>query len=962
MRGRRVAAWALAGVMLTAASAAADGRYDPALRFRTITTPHFVLHYHQGEEPLVLRLARIVEEEHVALVRRLGHAPRAKTHVVLVDQNDESNGWTTPVPYNLIELAAAPPGGESTLGNTDDWLRLVFRHEYTHVLHLDPARGWASVARHVFGRAFFAFPNLTLPQWQIEGRATFEESREGQGRVPAGDFRAILGEAARAGPLEPLDRVNGGLVAWPAGTGGYVYGAYFHDYLARRFGEQKLEELSAVTSGRIPYLTAGAFRSVYGEPLGSLWRAFEADAQKRSSSSSDMPVTRITFHGYATEGPAFASDGSIVYSKRDAHGFPSLERLPAGGGAAVRLSDRYGGQHVAIHGTRVYFDQLDYVRSTGIVSDLYVLDTESGRVRRLTKGARLSDPAVSPDGSWIAAIETRNGRRAIAIAPLAAVEDDGSPISWRYPLGTDGEMAAPRFSPDGRAVAVERRPLHGRSEIVVSNIDGTSVRVIATSDRGRNVTPAWMPDGASIVFASDRAGGPFQLYRVPLDGASGTEVPAAVRMTDLAGGARAPAISDDGQRIAFVGSTRDGYDVFTMAAEDCLSLEADAARAVPATPEDRATPPALPSSEYQPWSTLWPRAWLPIVETGDNELRIGAAAGGSDALAYHAWSAAASWSAARDPALAPVSPGARPDIAVSYAYQRWRPTLYVDAKDETTPVLLPATASSGATALAIREQSVDAGVLLPFRRVRRTIWLLGAYHAEHDVLSSKGDREAFDRGAVRVGAAFSNVRRYGYSISPEWGASAGISAEVSRPGLGSDGRAAFVRGDLRSYLPIGVRHAVLALRATAARTGGDAANRRVLRLGGSDGDTSVVSFSEDASALLRGFPSNAFLGTRVALANAEYRVPLAWIERGHGTWPLFLRSLQATAFVDAGNAWGGDMPSNGVKWAWGAEAGGSLVAGFVLPLDLFAGVAWGHDPSETYRDAPRAYVRVGYGF
>jgi hypothetical protein len=668
----------------------------------------------------------------------------------------------------------------------------------------------------------------------------------------------------------------------------------------------------------------------------------------------------VTFHGYATEGPAFMPGGALVYSRRDADGFPSLQRVPPGGGAAVRLADRYGGRHVALHETRVYFDQLDYVRSTGLVSDLYVLDLSSGRVRRLTRGARLSDPDVSPDGRWMAAIETRNGHRALAIARRAAIEADGPRTAWRYPLGTDGEMAAPRFSPDSRTIAVERRLLHGRSEIVVLRIDGARVRVIATSARGRNITPAWMPDGTSIVFASDRAGGTFQLYRAPVNDAGEPRPP--VQITNLAGGARAPAISNDGEDIAFVGSTRDGYDVFTMVAGDGLPFQADAAGPVAMASEDRAPGPAPPSSTYRPWSSLWPRAWLPVVETADDELRIGAAAAGTDALGYHAWSGAATWSVARDAALAPVAPGARPDVAVSYAYQRWRPTFYADAKDETTPVLLPSTATSAAVALAVREQSVDAGVLLPFRRVRRTTWLLGAYHVEHDVVSSERERAAIDRAALRVGAAFSNVRRYGYSISPEWGASAGLSAEVSRPGFGSDARADFVRGDARTYLPIGMRHAVLALRATAARTGGDEADRRVLRLGGSDADESVVSFSEDASALLRGFPSNAFLGTRVALANAEYRVPLAWIERGYGTWPLFLRSVQATAFVDAGNAWGGPAPADGVKWAWGAELGGSIVAGFVLPVDLFAGVAWGHDPSGTYRDTRRAYVRFGYGF
>jgi hypothetical protein len=466
-----------------------------------------------------------------------------------------------------------------------------------------------------------------------------------------------------------------------------------------------------------------------------------------------------------------------------------------------------------------------------------------------------------------------------------------------------------------------------------------------------------MPDGTSIVFASDRAGGTFQLYRTPVDTANAR----LEAITDLAGGARAPAISADGRVVAFIGSTDDGYDVFTMRLGDGIVVHENDTQHAPGG-QDREPALALSSSPYHPWRTLWPRAWLPVIETGDNELRIGAAAAGTDALGYHSWSGNATWSVARDAALAPVAPGARPDVTVAYAYQRWRPTFYVQAKDETTPVLLPASASSGAVALAIREQNLDTGVVLPFRRVRRTSWLLAAYHVEHNVLSSERDRQAIDRGALRFGAAFSSIRRYGYSISPEWGVSAGASAEIARPGIGSDGSADLVRGDVRTYLPIGMRHAVLALRASGARTSGDDVSRRLLRLGGSDGDVSVVSFSEDATALLRGFPANAFLGTRVALANAEYRVPLAWIERGYGTWPLFLQSLQATAFADVGNAWDERAPAGAVKTSWGAELGGSFVAGFVLPVDLFAGIAWGHDPSGTYRDVRRTYVRLGYGF
>ena len=119
----------------------AANRYDPRFRFRTISTPRFNIYFHQGEEALARRLARIAEEVAGKLRAELG-APGGRVHVILVDQTDLSNGWATPTPYNLIEITAAAPSGDSSIGNTDDWLRLVFSHEYTHIVHLDKARGW----------------------------------------------------------------------------------------------------------------------------------------------------------------------------------------------------------------------------------------------------------------------------------------------------------------------------------------------------------------------------------------------------------------------------------------------------------------------------------------------------------------------------------------------------------------------------------------------------------------------------------------------------------------------------------------------------------------------------------------------------------------------------------------------------------------------------------------------------
>src|SRR5262249_15398056 len=160
---------------------------------------------------------------------------------------------------DTIMVTAAAPAGSEFIGRSDDWLRLVFVHEFTHIVHLDRSAGWAGAARGLVGRMPLAFPNLLLPTWPIEGLATFEENAiTGQGRLHAADFGAIELEAARSGRLEPLDRVNGGLTDWPGALAPYAYGLGFHEYLVDRFGDAKIRQLADASARSLPFFGSRA--------------------------------------------------------------------------------------------------------------------------------------------------------------------------------------------------------------------------------------------------------------------------------------------------------------------------------------------------------------------------------------------------------------------------------------------------------------------------------------------------------------------------------------------------------------------------------------------------------------------------------------------------------------------------------------------------------------------------------
>ena len=952
--------------LLVSASAlgpVAQGRgatlFDPRLRFRVLPTDHFLIYFHQGEDRMALRLASIAEDTWRAHDERPGTEPPPLTHVVLADQTDLANGYATPLPFDTIVIYAAWPGGSEF--NFDDWLRLAFTHEFAHILHVDRADGWARAMRTVFGRAAWTFPNLFLPTWQIEGLATYEESlATGKGRLHDGDFRAIVGEAARSGAMEPLDRVNGGLTDWPGGIAAYAYGAEFHQYLADRFGADALARVAGATARRVPYTASRAFEKVFGEPLGTLWQDFQRSMTNRAPSpQTPDPVTQVTHHGFSVAGPRFdrvtcpSCAPAVLYSARNPDGFPGLYQIAAAGSTPTLLAERYLGSAIAAGRDVVYFDQLERRRNAGLYSDLYEWRRGTGRVRRVTRDARLLSPDLSPDGRTLVCVRAQPGQRDLVLLATAGLTDRDATTIASSP---ETQFSSPRWSPDGRSIAAERHRPGSLPEIVLVDVETRAVRVIASDARTRFVTPAWRPDGGALVVAAAVADAAFNLFEFAVDGSS------VRQLTHTTSGATEPDISPDGRTIVFVGYTTGGHDVFAMPYPEATAGTRTSSRVAQPGPEAPVEPQRRSGSRaYSPWRTLAPTSWSPVVETAADQVRVGAAAAGADVLGYHAYAASATWLAS-GPADSPTHRSAAPDWRISYAYDRWRPTFYATVASDTAFFAAPATSVGTPTAATRRERQLEAGVFLPVQHVRSLYAGQASFFRAVDDDTLPGGLRSQERTAVRLAGEVVTSHNYGYSISREDGIAAGVTVELVRRSFGASADATTVTGDLRAFLPALAPHHVIAVRVAGGASNGDRSSGRTFLLGGGSSETSVISFGSGAISLLRGFPANAFAGSRAALLNAEYRWPIARPQRGLGTWPLFLHSVHGTVFVDAGHAWTRTFRVDALKTAVGAELSAAVVGGYVIPLTVAAGAAWGRDGTGTASGGATVYVRLGRAF
>jgi surface antigen Omp85-like protein/WD40 repeat protein len=975
--GHRLASALLVSAVLhgVCVPAQAGSLFDPSLRFRALRTPHFIIYFHQGEDRLAGRLGVIAEDAWQALQQPLGVRPPPLTQVVLADQTEQSNGSATPVPYDTIVINAVWPAGSEFIGNLDDWLRLVFTHEFTHITHLDRSEGWARALRTVFGRQPFVFPNLYLPVWQIEGLATYEESAiTGEGRLHDGSFRAIVDEAVRRHAPARLDRVSGGLVDWPAGLGAYAYGLGFHEYLANRFGAATIATLADATARRVPYTGSRVFKRIYGESLGDLWRDYETSLSSRATDPpADVGLTRLTHHRFTVLGPRFdrfactACPPEVVYSVQTPHSLPTLNRLRLDGSESRPMTMRILGTTSAIGRDAIYFDQVELQRNAGYYGDLYKMSRATGRVEQLTSQARLLEPDLSPDGQTMVAVQSHPGQRDLVLVRLKADSTGSgslvSALSQTVAVETliaepETQFNAPRWSPDGRTIAVERHRLGAMPEIVLVDVTSKEVRVAAADPGGRVVTPTWRPDGRAIVVAMAHEDAPFNLYEIAVDQSG-----AMRQLTHTTGGATWPDVSPDGKMMVFAGYTTEGIELFSLPYPDPGVESEPPLRPAATTAGRRVITQGGPytTTAYSPLPTLKPTSWSPVIDNPNDQIRVGASVFGSDVLGYHFYWATATWLASQ-PAGSVAPAPAVPDWQLAYLYNRWRFAPFASASTETSFF----TGLDGTTGrplpITLRERQIETGVQFPVLHIRQSFLGLVSLLRAIDDYTLAGQNVTRNRTSARLAGAWTSAHRYGYSISAEDGVSIGVTAELTRHELGAAADATRVTADARAYIPALGPHQVLAVRAVGAAVTGDLSVARTFLMGGAARDTGLIDFGTAPTALMRGFPSDTFGGSHAALMNLEYRTPLARPQRGLGTWPAFLQTLHAAAFTDVGHTWTNTFRARDAKVSLGAELSVDVVAGYFFPITVTAGAARGHDGSGSVSDQTTWYLRLGRAF
>lgn len=155
--------------------------------------------------------------------------------------------------------------------------------------------------------------------------------------------------------------------------------------------------------------------------------------------------------------------------------------------------------------------------------DIFRMKTDGTELTPLTRGPNKAmnvEPAVSPDGKYIAFSSDRGGQPMVYI-----MNANGS--GARRLTKTGKYNSSPAWSPDGKTIAFAGFD-KDHFDIFTMDINGQNLKRLTDAKRpdgkaSNNESPSWSPDGRHISFTSNRTGR-YQIYLVNPDGTNERQI------------------------------------------------------------------------------------------------------------------------------------------------------------------------------------------------------------------------------------------------------------------------------------------------------------------------------------------------------------------------------------------------------------------------------------------------------
>lgn len=656
---------------------ASRGAVNPNIDWETISTPHFEIVYDARHYSTARRYALRMEFNYKLLSSYFTEQPE-KTILVLNDSSDLANGYATNFPYMHIVAFPVLPAEHESISDYADWAQELTLHEYTHILNFEPAHGFMKGLRNVMGSVIS--PTMLLPRWWHEGLAVEMETRfSSHGRLRSNYQDATLRALAKEDLLSRYsiaDINESSLDTWPRGARPYLFGSLLLAEIQSIKGGAINNNLLQQFSSRMPFFINGPAEDEMGENFATIFKQTiskidtKARVQlKKINETPTSPFTPLSSKYMESHSPKISPDGRFlafiaknkwgkssiqIFDRKNENrpfdlekdafsqflsidnqlGSPSSDAPPAGNINRVAWLP---------NSTGFIFDQVRYIDIYSNFSDLHFYDLSTAKTKRLTRGLRLREPSMAPQGHLIAAIQLEQSD-----SKVVTIDREGKNLQTIYTPASFHKVSNPIFL-DDQTIAFTERNLSGETSLnkinlldkVVTTISLPNIKDLASLDS----------EGTKIFFVA-RENGLQNLYM------SADQFKTIERLTNTdtstfdgciderQGIVYTTTMTGGGQSIASTPYIKSGFQTPPPKTEPLMEEEYGHSK-VP-VPNDKDLEAEFGSGindkkSYQASKYLKPRYWLPFVFVSDSGYGTQISTSSFDPLEKHSYSVQAGY-------------------------------------------------------------------------------------------------------------------------------------------------------------------------------------------------------------------------------------------------------------------------------------------------------------------------------
>jgi len=897
---------------------------DPGLAWRTHESEHFLIHYPQNLKGFVAKVDYLAERSHESLSTYFNWKPKQKTHVILLDEVDQANGFASPIPNNAMTLYMQPPT-QGELLVYDDWLQMLIHHEYTHILHVDKVLDTPAWLRTVFGRYLLLFPNALHPNWFQEGLATYMETNDatGVGRGQSNGFQMMMRQEVIAG-IKPLSRIN--TVSghdWPFNTA-YLYGVYFFRFIHDVYGEQAINKLiNNYSDNLLPFRVDSNPILITGKSLEQLWPDFQnylngyflPQIERISGQpQSDEQVISDEHLAYGTVAKGIGQD--YWYSAIDANNGVNLYHYEQGREHTVMPLNSLATMDVNDAG-QVLISQLEHCGQYGKYYDLYVINQE--KLTRLSHCGRYR-LAKWVDNERILALHYESGE-----AVLQFLDNNGQVLKELWRGQPDHIMSSFDVSESGEIVASIKFSQQPWNLYLWQEGQWSAL----TSDSELQTNPEF--SGENIYFIQSQLG-QSEIYKIDPRGKN------KERLSHSLGGFKQLVANSDDNAVALSYGAK-GYKLVAVELNtypDLYSKKFDEVSPLPSFNLDIDS-----DKNYNPLPSLMPSYWFPVYLSQDSLTEVGFFTSGQDALANHQYLAQITYESQHKKAL----------LDFNYIYDgRW---ILGQQQDLT---------NFSVSNISEYTSQRFAAYMHPLLAVADSFYPYMAYINSHTELRFT-DTDTFtgieeDDNWLALGLIYDGLSSSLNAADSIEGWQLGISLESADAADNTHYTGQVVSINTRHYQTIESGHTI----AQRLFVGLGFSSNSPFKLGGERSDVYIgpgIQLKQRQYAL-RGFNDGQgeLQGDNTLLYSLEYRLPFSWSDHNMMIPPVGFSGWSLRTFTDNAMVWNEGENMGDVYSSLGLEAIIDTTVVYNLALRFRVGIAKGLDALGT--DA--VYVQLGGAF